>query len=61
MKKVHAMNEFLEFLDWTRRMYDENCIERWDNGQKPYAKFEDYYNTNYEWLRKEFEERRVLQ
>ena len=55
------MNEFLEFLDWTHRMYDENCIERWDNGQKPYTKFEDYYNTNYEWLRKEFEERRVLQ
>ena len=54
-------NEFLQFLNWAHIMYDDNCRERWDHGQKPYAKFEDYYEVNYDWLRKEFEEKRVLQ
>ena len=55
------MNEFLELKNWARMMYDENCLERWNHGQKPYASFEVYYDTHYDWLRKEFEERRVLQ
>jgi hypothetical protein len=55
------MNEFLEFLNWSRMMFEENCIERWDNGQKPYSSFEVYYDKHYDWLREKFEERRVLQ
>ena len=54
-------NEFLEFLNWARIMYDENCKERWDHGQQPYATFEDYYEKNFNWLRDEFKARRVLQ
>jgi hypothetical protein len=49
------MNKFVEYLNWCRRMYDENCIERSRHGQQPYSTFDDYYNTNKDWLRQEYE------
>lgn len=55
------MNEFLVFINWAHRMYDDNCAERWENGDKPYASFQIYYDKHYEWLRRKFEEQRVLQ
>ena len=39
-----------KFIIWCRYMYDENCKERWEHGQKPYNQFEIYYTRNFKWL-----------
>tara|TARA_Y100000361_G_scaffold152421_1_gene171866 strand:+ start:275 stop:445 length:171 start_codon:yes stop_codon:yes gene_type:complete len=48
------MNEFVEYLNWCRRLYDSNCIERGQHGMDPYPSFENYYETNKDWLRREY-------
>jgi len=45
------------FMDFCRWLYDENCWERWEHGQKPYERFEVYYSSHTKWLRQQYEER----
>ena len=46
--------EFMYFCKW---LYDENCHERSEHGQKPYKHFEVYYFTHTRWLKEQYEER----
>ena len=55
------MNKFVEYLNWCRRMYDENCIERSRHGQNPYPSFDNYYDTNKDWLRREYDNKDRIQ
>ena len=45
------------FMDYCRWLYDENCHERSEHGQKPYKHFEVYYFAHTRWLREQYEER----
>ena len=45
------------FMDFCRWLYDENCHERREHGQRPYKHFEVYYMTHTKWLRTQYEER----
>jgi len=45
------------FMDFCRWLYDENCHERREHGQRPYKHFEVYYMTHTKWLREQYEER----
>ena len=38
-------------------MYDENCKERWEHGQKPYKRLEDYTDRYHEWLLEKWQNR----
>jgi len=49
--------EHEKFIYWCKRMYDDNCDERWEHGLKPYKHFEVYYFTHTRWLREQYEER----
>ena len=44
------------FIIWCRNMYDENCEERWQHGQKPYRQFEIYYTRNFKWLKDKYKD-----
>lgn len=44
------------FIIWCRYMYDENCKERWEHGQKPYKQFEIYYTRNFKWLKDKYKD-----
>ena len=55
------MNEFVEYLNWCRRMYDENCIERSRHRQNSYPSFDNYYDTNKDWLRREYDNKDRIQ
>ena len=44
------------FISWCRNMYDENCKERWEHGQKPYKQFEIYYTRHFKWLQQQYKE-----
>ena len=48
------------FMDFCRWLYDENCYERWQHGQKPYERFRVYYSKHTNWLRKEYEQRNKI-
>ena len=45
-----------KFIIWCRNMYDENCKERWEHGQKPYKQFEIYYTRHFKWLQQQYKE-----
>ena len=45
-----------KFIIWCRNMYDENCQERWEHGQKPYRQFEIYYTRHFKWLQKQYKD-----
>ena len=45
---------FIAFCHW---LYDENCHERLEHGQKPYKHFQVYYTTHLKWLKKTYKER----
>ena len=45
------------FMDFCKWLYDENCHERREHGQRPYKHFEVYYMTHTKWLREQYEER----
>ena len=45
------------FMDFCRWLYDENCHERREHGQRPYKHFEVYYFAHTRWLRTKYEER----
>jgi hypothetical protein len=42
--------ENAEFNLYCRRMYNENCLERLDYGQKPYKSLEAYLTKNYNFI-----------
>ena len=46
-----------EFQKYCRVMYDDNCIERWEHGDKPYETFTIYYTTHSTWLKQQFKEK----
>ena len=50
MKKDNA-----EFESYCQRMYNENCLERQDYGQKPYKSLEAYLTKNYNFIVDRFE------
>ena len=56
-KKMVLDNSNKAFIDYCRWLYDENCTERSEHGQKPYKHFEVYYSAHTRWLRKKYEER----
>lgn len=43
----------LEFLDYAKTVWFDNCVERHDWGDDPHE-FDDYVRLNNEWLKKEF-------
>ena len=45
------------FMDFCKWLYDENCHERREHGQRPYKHFEVYYFAHTRWLRTQYEER----
>jgi len=45
------LNQFLQFVNL---MYDENCHERREHGQKPYKNQWDYLVRNRHWLEKQY-------
>ena len=49
--------EKIEFMNWCRLMFDENCQERWSCGQQPYKDFKTYYTKNLKWLKTKYESR----
>jgi len=48
--------EHEKFIYWCKRMYDDNCDERWEHGLKPYKHFEVYYFTHLKWLKKQYKD-----
>ena len=38
------------FVDFVRYMYDENCAERWEHGDKPYPTAKAYLRKNRSFL-----------
>jgi hypothetical protein len=55
--KMVLDNSNKAFMDYCRWLYDENCHERSEHGQKPYKHFEVYYFAHTSWLRTKYEER----
>lgn len=55
--KMVLDNSNKAFMDFCRWLYDENCHERSEHGQKPYKHFEVYYFAHTKWLRTQYEER----
>ncbi len=51
--------EKIEFKNWCRLMYDENCQERWSHGQHPYKSFKTYYTKHLNWLEEQYKIREV--
>ncbi|HAI16545.1 MAG TPA: hypothetical protein DCM10_00040 [Xanthomarina gelatinilytica] len=39
-----------KFIEWCKRLYDENCLERHRHGLKPNESFDVYYNQHTNWL-----------
>jgi hypothetical protein len=55
--KVVLDNSNKAFMDYCHWLYNENCHERSEHGQKPYKHFEVYYFAHTRWLREQYEER----
>ena len=55
--KMVLDNSNKAFMDFCRWLYDENCHERREHGQRPYKHFEVYYFAHTKWLKKQYEER----
>lgn len=53
MEKIKNNDKFIE---WCKRLYDENCLERHRHGLYPYESFEVYYNKHTEWLKNKYED-----
>ena len=43
-----------KFKNWLTMMFNENCLEREEDGLPPYKSVEDYTTRNYNWLRTKF-------
>ena len=44
------------FMRFCRFMFEENCAERWDHGQKPYPNSEFYIEKNFDFLTNKYRE-----
>ena len=41
-------------------LFDENVLERYHHGMKPYKNYKTYLNTNREWLEQKYKEEVLL-
>jgi hypothetical protein len=48
--------ENAEFKNYCQLMYNENCLERTNNGQMPYPSLEAYITKNYDFIVSKFKD-----
>ena len=56
----YTTDKNIDFEYFTKMLFDENVLERYHHGMKPYKNYKTYLNTNREWLEQKYKDEVLL-